>query len=975
MSFSKARIQRFNELGNDVPPPGAYDPKLDTKVKGIVIEKSERFNDSRSVGSADCNLSTVCSKSTCTAVVNFRTPQLPKKTCRDQKKSTGKVKRSLITSTDPKLKYKSEHECADLQVECFNKDKTIQEQEKHMEDIKEEVRRLKEQLEELHKKQAEVEQQHRKDIETMAKLQQEILNDHDEKHQAEVARLRNQLLEATEEREKEIAAANTTVEELNNRLADCTKRINILELELGGKESTYLEKIASLEAQNEELKTELETVTASHNNEIRLHEEEKIKFTSCIDELSDERNRLTAKLEKRREVIFELQAQLSALQCELHEFRAEYEKLVETSSKRLDDLVSKHQLEVERLKSDYEEEIITLQNENAVEKSRRIENETKVAELGEENNFLKTELQDVQRLYKDVNKRLCEAHRELEDSEKKYNITLDKYQQELTDLTSMKNKEIMKLKEAKDKEIEEETRRIKQHADKMVENAEAVTRETLAACRNECEERVKRVIAESDAKVNAMIKDAKTAVEEEMRLTAERYKACLARVELERAALDEKLAQKDAEITRLSITIEELRTSAETQESFGQSLQMELDRAETELAEKKEELRALKDQIRAEAAEMVARKKRFEVIMAENQASVAALSTCLAQSTAEVERLQLELQRGESSINEHRDLLSIMRNNSQMVHEQVHAIMEQLDAKKGLVDQLEAESLSEVQSMKSLFNAKIDHLKRVADKEIARLKADCDAKAVQNAEITNQLHEMANHLSKVQSMLLQLEERNDAQEYKISQLELANDKAEERARQAALEEKALKNECNKHKTALKDANSKIQELSDKIEQLESEQKAQELEEERNKSSRRMMESFEKAIMEELEAEKSRREAAESEVKRLTKYNERLVKEYQEISEKYAEVVGHQNLRQKIKHVEQMKDKITHLEQVLQAKLKTIEEQQKIIEKFKADERRSLIKGKENILGKSKLTATPTSPHKSFTPLRSRNDKT
>jgi len=35
-----------------------------------------------------------------------------------------------------------------------------------------------------------------------------------------------------------------------------------------------------------------------------------------------------------------------------------------------------------------------------------------------------------------------------------------------------------------------------------------------------------------------------------------------------------------------------------------------LDKAETELAEKKEELRSLKDQIRAEAAEMVARKKR-----------------------------------------------------------------------------------------------------------------------------------------------------------------------------------------------------------------------------------------------------------------------------------------------------------------------------------------------------------------------------
>jgi len=40
-------------------------------------------------------------------------------------------------------------------------------------------------------------------------------------------------------------------------------------------------------------------------------------------------------------------------------------------------------------------------------------------------------------------------------------------------------------------------------------------------------------------------------------------------------------------------------------------LQAELDKAESELAEKKQELRALKDYIRTEAAEMVAKKKRL----------------------------------------------------------------------------------------------------------------------------------------------------------------------------------------------------------------------------------------------------------------------------------------------------------------------------------------------------------------------------
>lgn len=62
-----------------------------------------------------------------------------------------------------------------------------------------------------------------------------------------------------------------------------------------------------------------------------------------------------------------------------------------------------------------------------------------------------------------------------------------------------------------------------------------------------------------------MIEEARNTVEEEMRLANDRYKACLLRMEIERAALDEKLSQRDAEITKLSTTLEELRSSVETQ--------------------------------------------------------------------------------------------------------------------------------------------------------------------------------------------------------------------------------------------------------------------------------------------------------------------------------------------------------------------------------------------------------------------------
>lgn len=62
-----------------------------------------------------------------------------------------------------------------------------------------------------------------------------------------------------------------------------------------------------------------------------------------------------------------------------------------------------------------------------------------------------------------------------------------------------------------------------------------------------------------------MVEEARNTVEEEMLLANDRYKTCLLRMEVERAALDEKLSQRDAEITKLSMTLEELRSSVETQ--------------------------------------------------------------------------------------------------------------------------------------------------------------------------------------------------------------------------------------------------------------------------------------------------------------------------------------------------------------------------------------------------------------------------
>jgi len=62
-----------------------------------------------------------------------------------------------------------------------------------------------------------------------------------------------------------------------------------------------------------------------------------------------------------------------------------------------------------------------------------------------------------------------------------------------------------------------------------------------------------------------MMKNAQNIVQEGMRFDNERYEICLARMEEERATLEEKVSQRDAEIIKLSAALAELRSSAETQ--------------------------------------------------------------------------------------------------------------------------------------------------------------------------------------------------------------------------------------------------------------------------------------------------------------------------------------------------------------------------------------------------------------------------
>lgn len=76
-----------------------------------------------------------------------------------------------------------------------------------------------------------------------AKLQQEILNGYDEKHQTEVKNLRSQLLEISEEKEREIETRKAMEGDLRNRITDFSKRIVALESEFLDKKNTDVETV------------------------------------------------------------------------------------------------------------------------------------------------------------------------------------------------------------------------------------------------------------------------------------------------------------------------------------------------------------------------------------------------------------------------------------------------------------------------------------------------------------------------------------------------------------------------------------------------------------------------------------------------------------------------------------------------------------------------------------------------------------
>uniref|UniRef100_A0A0C9Q0V6 DDB_G0290503_1 protein n=1 Tax=Fopius arisanus TaxID=64838 RepID=A0A0C9Q0V6_9HYME len=949
MSFSKAKIQRFNELTSEAPPPGSYDPKFESNGKGFAVEKSARFNDNRSIASsADCN--SVSSKGVAPLFSpKFRTPQLLKKRIpRAVPSSCPKAKTKLVLN--PKeSKYDTRDELADLKVECANKDKTIRDHEKCIEDMKIEMKRLEKSLHEVEEKQKNVEEQHKQDLESMANLQQDVLNSQDEKYNAELIFVRTQLLEVLEAKPKEHAACKEAEKALKSQVTDLSMKFQALKTELNeerekskafdelyqkfqrlergieAREREFIEQLNEIEINKEIIVAELtDTImenekklieareevkqmrmtttgltedlrTAGRNNEFLQLECERLRGESEL--LTNIQTTLEETLEVRQQAILNLQSQMSSLQCEMDELKAENEKIISDSHQQISDLMSNHDTEITDLSSKFLCKKHRFEAEKEADMKKLHELERKNQELLIKNHALIDEISEVQRKYEDLKISFREIENEL-DNEREFSDILEGNHQE-------------------------EMRKLKEQMESIVNSQQE----------------------EEKSKNNS--RNSEEPSEEQL--------------------LQEKLREREDKIVSLTTALEDLKVATATQESFSQSLQEELDRAEGELANKKKELKNLKEQIREETAEMVTRRRRFDVVMAENQATVAALSQRLAESTDELERVQEQLKSSEELITEQRDLLNNMRNSSKSVNEQLLSLIEKVNIKR--LDELEESNLLEIETLKNLFESKIEELKNVSQSELMILQDECKKKESKNAELRREIEKMMEKISSIQNSLLSLEEQNDAHCIEISELQLSKAKVEQQLQRQIKESQAvefsLESQVEKYRDMVKAAEDRADELAQIVQVM--------------KSNQTKYEGLQRTIEEQkllLEEEIKMRTIAEEKSRELKDSCERLRKDYQEIVDKYTEVIGQSSHKQRMKQINHLKDRIGSLEKELEEKKNVVEQQGRTIDRLQADERRrTFTKGKENFgaISKSPFGTPVSSPLKPLTPLRERNE--
>uniref|UniRef100_A0A023EXJ0 Putative titin isoform x6 n=1 Tax=Triatoma infestans TaxID=30076 RepID=A0A023EXJ0_TRIIF len=283
MSFPKAKILRFNEEMTCAPPPGKYDPKFESKVKGAVIEKSKRFVEPKIEPAM--SIESLDSASTCSHH-QFRTPQLPKKKLPGTPRSAIEHGRSVyrtptggmtpLSKSKKKLDDVFKYETEKNLIEQINELQRVHSSQLIEKD--EELNSLHNEITELKNNYSNKEDLHETEIKNLRlecnneikKLKQELENTLDEmrkekiKHDDMVRELKSQISVL----EENVKNSNSINSELEYRLADHQLSLIEMKNEYFALQEELKNAKIKMEKIIEEHKAELITVKDRHSEEL-----------------------------------------------------------------------------------------------------------------------------------------------------------------------------------------------------------------------------------------------------------------------------------------------------------------------------------------------------------------------------------------------------------------------------------------------------------------------------------------------------------------------------------------------------------------------------------------------------------------------------------------------------------------------------------------------------------------------------------
>ncbi|KAL0278794.1 UNVERIFIED_CONTAM: hypothetical protein PYX00_000500 [Menopon gallinae] len=510
MSFPRAKLQRFNDIQNDVPSPTKYDPKVGDKVRGGCILKSEaKHSDNISISSSKSG-------------PFFRTPLIPKKhnclgvTPSSEKSTPASFKSISLKHEDYDfLSQAGESEDLNaLQNECKNKNEIIAELEKFVQELKLEIadhERNKSKLDaciielEATKSNLECIKSNHDNYEQQIKNYEEKINQLEEQMES-LGKAKEELILKIEETEKK----NNKLEEVN---LDCER------------------KIISLEGTIEQLQGEIEN-NQKAIYDLKHHEEvNEMNYTVSVEclkgkisALDNEIKELENNKSKNEATIFGLETQISTLNsvienlkkenCDIKTAKAELEdKLTET-----EEILKKQKEAYDHLGQqlgDRTKEIRTLNDENKQLKSDfeafKLDYEKEKNELMDKNkeiaSFYENKLKEVEKGHSselnalndeisDLKNKVTEQQKIIEQKEAEFSSTMTEHQ-------SVTESQISSLKEELAKKEAELQEKIK-HLQNMTDDLLRKHAEEIHVMQNEYETKLLEQMQEYTDKIGSL---------------------------------------------------------------------------------------------------------------------------------------------------------------------------------------------------------------------------------------------------------------------------------------------------------------------------------------------------------------------------------------------------------------------------------------------------------------------------------------